>query len=366
LNKSGLELNFTVAAIADRYTIMRTGNFAPIESIELKTATSQQLIDLRNVGHYTQCVLRPQNSAKEFLSMPQHDTGNPTTLANCRLTGQLFGPAGQVQNSDHYSSAGIAAQSVNVSMNNVKHNNGTVLVNAADGKGIEYSASEVPTQNFVRSGSVNTDLAVRCWIPFSLFPHTLFQCNKDMYWNENLFLTITFANGSDWGFVCRQNAVVGNQLYNAAGPVLLRLPEDVSMDFTIAGSEILTSVPVLSSCVVHLAVEQDMAIAEAVKSRVMNTEQGIKFTTPFVRSYYANFANANKHTFQQRLTIADGRKLRHVYVCPFNGTQSGSLRFQNYNHGQLLWSDVRTLLNTKPHWIVTGKHKHDVIYGHQQ
>lgn len=348
LSKTALEFQVEIANDGTHQHFLRTGHLACIESIQLQTLDGQMLCDHRDVGYFTKLTMRPTNCIEEFETYPRHAL-EATSATTTYETGQFFAPA-RVPNENHYrvvnpdparavddykAAAALAASFYY----DADCNRGTVIPSALNGQTVTYSANTTaPVQEFVRNEAKGSDLALRCHMPLNMIPHSVFQVDKDVYFNTNLRLIIRFAHGVNWGFDANEVAQV-----NSTGAGVAITP--VRPDYT--GQSALAAAINVTNLRLQLALEATESLVDNVVNQVTNGT-GFQLTIPFVHSYSRQFTTAGSNSIIRNYSTIHGQRLRHVYVGVFNNTDSLNTRYMNYNHTSLLWSTIRTNIDSKP------------------
>lgn len=322
LARSQLFFNLTLATAAGNFQAAHNGFLAPIDGIVLSTASGVRLVEMNNLPEYTKIAWRPQTNFEDFVSYPCHqnstgaNAGLCTTVTVCAETGQLFNKT-----------RALAAANSDV--------NGAFHISAEDGKSVAAVDEDyVDVSNFVGQYAAGA-LALRVALPLKMIYGCLLAVDKDLYFGEQLRLTIRWNQGVKFGW--RQ----ANHLY----------------DVTAASLD-LAALPTLTSVALRVAVETNDAVAQGLKSRVMN--EGINMNIPFTYVYKAvGSATADvTNTVIRKLNRGHGAKLLRILAGIYSSSQAGALYCNNFNWATSAdgivapvppkWVSYRTMLDSKP------------------
>ena len=310
-------LNDTTAADDGRWNQAHNGFLAPIDGLTLSTADNVKLVEMNNLPEYTKMVWRPETDLQEFLSFPCH-SNSEVAVANVTEPGHLFHRI-RAANS-------IAdAASYRASSYHSSNENGTALAAAADG----YTA----VANYISSAAVMDHaaggaLAYRVQLPLKLIYGSLFAVDKDLYFGQQLRLTVRWNQGSKFGARLGANANLAT-----AAPL---------------ASADLNEAPSVTNVALRIAVETNEAVAAGIRTRVMT--QGININVPFTHSWKAVSSGVagSSDTVIRKFNRNHGAKLLRVICAIFGTKNTGKDYCSAYNVTSTKWSGYRTFLDSKP------------------
>ena len=200
---------------------------------------------------------------------------------------------------------------------------------SSSGAVTETSQISILEQRYLFGSSVlNTNLALSYQIALENLEHTILSVNKNLYFGENLILSITFnpLNSFAW---------YSSSVSDPNGTAVVAL----------AGS---TNVLNLS---LYLKVEQNPAIIRGFQEKLTSAE-GLSITCPYVYTSKVNTGpSSTTCSLNFRLNRGYGQRLLRVYSTLFNNSETFSLaldRCNEYNgsSGPAKLNNYRTLLNS--------------------
>lgn len=291
-----------------------SGFLACIDGIVLSTASGVRLVEMNNLAEYTKIAWRPQTNYEDFMSFPCH-SNSEATVALTTQPGQLFNRirAANANGSD----AAWAASSYHISTEA-----GTAEVAASD----DYSAV---ANMIVMTVTTNQDatgaLGVRVQLPLKMIYGSLLAVDKDLYFGEQLRLTVRWNQGAKWGYLSATSA---------------RSVAAASVD--------LTEVPTLTNVALRVAVEVNDAVAQGLKSKVMS--EGISLNIPFTYVYkgVSSATASDTTTLIRKINRGHGAKLLRVLAGIYANAQTGARYCNVYNLASSKWVSYRTMLDSKP------------------
>lgn len=305
--RSVLEFDYTMAGVASRLNIIHNGCLAEISSITLSTASGTRLVDSYFLPYQTKLCWRAETPLEDFLTMPVHSSdAKITTITDVKEPGHKFhrarllnsvaDDASILQGSTYYSAL----------------NGGAVVVGVDSYTGVS---------NHLGWSTVNQDFGVRVRLPLGMIYGTLFELDKDLYFGEQLRLTVRWSQTNDWGFRAATGAITSIEALAA---------------------------PTIANVKLRVAVETNDALANALVERVSRGE-GMNIKIPFTYGHRATTGGAaSASSIMRRLNRGHGERCLRVYAGVFNPTQSLSTMYHNYNVGKLLWSAWRPILDSRP------------------
>lgn len=368
INLARSYLNFNVlisdtnSNTASRWNHAHNGFLAPIDGIVLSTASGVKLVEMNNIPEYTKVAWRPQTNYEEFMTFPCH-SNNEATVALTTQPGQLFnrirapnagfvparGATGTLAKAivdaadvaalkaafAAYFGASAAAETSDAT--NAEYRNSSYHISAEDGTAqvaasddysavANYIATETKTAaNTVAPAQGAGALGVRVQLPLKMIYGSLLAVDKDLYFGEQLRLTIRWNQGAKFGFESATSV----------------------SSVAVASTDLLEN-PILSTVQLRVAVEVNDAVAQGIKSRVMN--EGISMNVPFTFAHKAvgDPQASGTATIIRKLNRGFGAKLLRVLVGVYSNVQSGARYCNNYNLSSAKWVSYRTLLDSRP------------------
>lgn len=350
-----VQLNDGAGTAADRWNHAHSGFLAAIDGIVLSTASGVRLVEMNNIPEYTKLAWRPQTNLEEFLTMPCH-SNSELAVENVTQPGQFFNRirANNVPNYSATANAALAAAAADAGVTTVTHvktalaafaaaygaagaaeyANGSYHISSEAGTaqvaaGDDYSAvanyiAQTATTN--AAGAAGTGrLSIRVQLPLKMIYGSLLAVDKDMYFNEQLRLTIRWNQAAKWGYL------------SAISPQ------------SVAGASVdLTEIPTISTVQLKVAVETNDAVAQGLISKVMS--EGVKLNIPFVamQKFVGSGANGQTDTVIRKFNRGNGAKLLRVLCGIFSNVQTGARYCNNYNYGSTKWSSYKTFLDSRP------------------
>ena len=156
-------------------------------------------------------------------------------------------------------------------------------------------------------------------IDLSAFKDTLLELNKNIYFGDNLVLTIN---------------------WNPANKFTFKTVGSTSANKIVAAAD-TAAAPTLSTLYLYVATETDPTIISQLVSSVNNGE--FSLITPFVYCQkYALGGNATSMSMQQRLNSSYGSTLLRAYFGAFHGTESNATV---YTHNDTYIVDYNTYMD---------------------
>lgn len=253
------------------YNWMYADGISHIRQLQLYTRSGLFLVDLNDVGNYTNMTLRRETKAEEMLTYDKVAGGSGyfEGLAPC----------------DSLDTANLRPG---------------------------YAVATGSTTSYLEPlymvvGGDNTDTPVMNYqIPLSRFKNTLLAIDKNMYFGgEMLYLRIVWNNPSKIYFNTTAN------------------------DGTRAGSAVGTGVAI-SNLMLYMAVEQNPVIEQELKAKV-NSGEGFNLLVPYVYQNKQTIQGSTQ-TITVKYNRAHGSKLLKIYWAPFNPAETN---FSAYDHSNL-------------------------------
>jgi hypothetical protein len=160
---------------------------------------------------------------------------------------------------------------------------------------------------------------------------SLFAVDKDLYFGEQLRLTIRWNNAAKWGW--ERTEAADNKFY---------------ADDTTASTD-LTTAPAITNAHLRVAVETNDAIASALVNRVAGNE-GLSINIPFVYSYRAAApaGTGSTNAVIRKLNRGHGSKCLRTYASLFSAFNAGTAYANNNNSSGIKLTAYRNYLDSKP------------------
>lgn len=325
LARSYLNFNYTIPALALNWHHAHSGFLAPIDGIVLSTASGVRLVEMNNLPEYTKIAWRPQTDYQEFLTFPCH-SNSEATVGAVTQPGQLFNRIRAA--SSKLDDAAYVASSFHVATNN-----GLEINAAANDQNVAAADDYNAVANYIASPTAETALAVRVQLPLKMIYGSLLAVDKDLYFGEQLRLTIRWNQGTKWGWTSATSSFEG----------------------TAATADLAAAqLPSLTTVQLRVAVEVNDAIAQGLKSKVMG--EGLNLNVPFTFVYKAvgSATASDVTTVIRKLNRGHGAKLLRVLAGLYTSSQTGNIYCNNYNYftaGGVVptkWLSYRTMLDSKP------------------
>lgn len=331
------ELLTTDTPAANKYMFFHSGFMAHIDGITLSTSSGVRLVEINDVPYYTKMVWRTQTSHDDFETFPKHDPLAPATVPTIVESGHLL----------HKTVGGAAA---GLLANPVTHFPSSV---AEFKTGSFVPANETATCNWVACDfpydapanycacSLNAQNAIRVRLPLKMFYGTLLALDKDLYFGEQLRLTIRWNLGKKMGWTITN----GTAPYGA---------QAAAADNATAADDFV-SAPTISGLNLRVAVENNDAVAQTIKSRVAG--EGITINMPYVYNWKGSTSGSGTDSFIRKLNRSHGIRLLRMISGVFGAVQTGPLytNMQNFTWSQPgppaygnKWSSYRDFIDSRP------------------
>jgi hypothetical protein len=329
LSRTYITLDLLVPANGvDQYTQVMD-DCLPLDSIQLKPAVGQLLIDLQNAQPYTKVCQMLSLSMKEY--MGRGPVYGDTAMGAAYPISQCSGcnPSWHPQ-----AAARVTQQFVSATPTSFPNDAGIVDLTAtpadADQKAYiadvlnasHLSGSDVEPfgpQHWVVSGA-NAAMTVRFRIPLGVYYGTLLAVDKSIDFGQNLQLTLNWKPLSQWGF----SGNVANLATNAAA----------NLTFTS-----LTNY--------YLYVAKDVSRhSQYISALVAPGGKGLRLIVPYLHYTTSNSSTAGAGQIcDVQLTNANGEFVKRVITIPCNNDNTRKLTANNFNVNSIKWSQVQSSLN---------------------
>ena len=327
LSRSFLEFNSVIpdTAPALNWLSFHNGFLAPIDGMILSTQGGVRLAELNNLPEYTTAVWRANTDLKDFMTFPCHST-NELTVATVKEAGQLFNRIRQAQVSPP-TADGIAGYSGSSYYINEA---ATALEAGSD----DYTAvaKHITADAKCAAGAGTGNVAMRVRFPLNMLYHSIFNLDKNLYFNEQLRLTVRFNQGSKWGFES--------------------VTATAAASFTAANSVDSSATPSISGVCLRLAVETNESIKASMVSRVRDGDGiSLRIPYPYVFKGTGSSSTAVVESFIRKVNRGNGDRLLRCYGLVLSASQVGR-RYCSPHNGTAVtptkWSNYRWYLDAKP------------------
>ena len=293
LAKSKLFFDITIPALGVTYPWIYADPLALIDRIQLSTRSGVSLVDIQGVNNFSTMVTPLMTSNTELY---QRSVGGLTHAGLTPVT--------------NYGTGSTATDSQQCPVQGIQMYNGLATQNyrfddvAATASSAEVSYSE---QRYL-FGNVTAGGA--CCLSYQLnlevLEHSILGLNKDLYFNENIVLSITFAPSSKFAWT-----------------TLVAVP--ATLPLAIANALQVTNLSL------YLMIETNTNIINGLRDKVLSPE-GFNILCPFVYSQKINSgASPSSSSIFQRFNRGHGRSILRTYWSLFNGLESANTTLDRSN-----------------------------------
>ena len=322
LSKSKLVFDISFPATSNagttaKYNICHADPLALFDRIQLYTRSGIQLVDLTSANNFSKMVTPYLTKSKE---LAQRSSGGLTVDATSNaFSGCVNTTASQL----------VPVQGIQPSLVS------TYAVNAiaTENQRPDGSAPHVPINEhrYLFAGAVGTDdpptltghLSLSYQLNLGIVYDTLLSINKDLYWDTNLILSITFAPHSKFAFTSNTLTMGGLLVANTAN---------------------CTSCTV-SNTSLFLAMETNQDIINQLRTKVQTTGMTLQIPYVYSQKYLSGAASTSSSLFQ-RFNSGMGQRLIRFYYSAFHNVETAMTAFDNSNRVAKL-TDIYTSLNNQ-------------------
>lgn len=320
LSRSFLEFNlvWSDAGNTTNYCHFHNGFLAAIDGMILSTQGNVRLAEVNNIPEYTTAIWRACTDLKDFMTFPCH-SNSELTVATVTEAGQYFNRIRAIQDltgDPAYAASGACINS----------EAGTSQEAGSD----DYTAvSRYVSAVVIGANNGTGNLAMRVRLPLNMIYHSIFNLDKNLYFNEQLRLTVRFNQGAKFGFLSATSA---------------RSVAAASTDFATA--------PAISGVCLRLAVETNESIKSSMVSRVRDGEGiSLRIPYPYVFKGTGSSSTGVVESFIRKVNRGNGDRLLRCYGLILSAAQTGA-RYCNSHNGTAVapikWSNYRWYLDSKP------------------
>ena len=310
LAKSKLYFDITIPVTATNTNFIYADPLSLIDRIQLSTRSGCSLVDIQGVNNFSSIVTPIMTPNTE---LTQRSLGGLNKVANVAcITVNSATPA---TDSQQFPIQGIQMSNLLYTDNH--------RFDSPDATLAKTSCSQV-SYNEQRYVFRSTSGTVSCYtyqLNLELLEHSLLSLNKDLYFNENIVLSITFAPASKFTWIGTSNFPAG------AG---------------VGACAVSVSVSNLS---LYLMVETNTNIIDGLRAKVLSPE-GFSLLCPYVYSQKINTGvNTSSSSIFQRFNRGHGKSILRTYWSLFNGTESQNTALDRSNVKNGKVSQYRSTIN---------------------
>lgn len=367
LSRSYLNMDVVIPAqAAGTYAKAHSGFLACIDAIMLSTAGNVKLLEINNIPEWTKLAWRPLTDYQKYMTHPCH-TPNIAAAADVPEAGQLFNRSrnlaapyaayATLASGTPYQDYPTPGNRQVTAVQDAAWVNGSFHISQEDGLDLtgaaQVSAGDYDAVcNYIGRTAINAPVAYRLRLPLNMIYGSLLALDKDLYFGEQLRLTIRFNAGRKFGYTSVAPAAeAGGAGFGGDNTVIANSAG--AGNVSIASVD-LTVVPVLSNVQLRVALETNEAVKMMVTQTVQNGS-GFKLNFPYLHSWKANTVAAaqNTNNFSRKLNRNHGAKCLRMIAGVFNAANTGARYCHAYNGtcanaGQTKWESYRTYLDSIP------------------
>ena len=328
LSKSYLQFDATFPAVNVNLSINSAfTDCLPLDSIQLQTASGQILANVQQAQVYSKIAQPLSLSLDEYNSRgPVYgDTGIGTGYPISQNMGcQPYKDDDNRTSTQLFPSRPSAAVIIDVTAGgdaaDIPSRN-TAAANHESGSDVLVNAPQTLISGAVDSGTAAGEsvLVIRFKIPFKAFSGTILAVDRDLYFGQNLQLSIYYKPIANFGF-------------STAG---------------VAGAASTAPVSLAFSNYFMWLQEDISENAMDIKAQVMSG--GLAMLCPYVESsQLTTTAAAGTYTISSPLTPGMGVALKRVITVPVNGANTTKRTANSFNVNGVKWTQVQSTLDGKP------------------
>ena len=293
LAKSKLFFDITIPALTLTYPWIYADPLALIDRIQLSTRSGVSLVDIQGVNNFSTMVTPLMTSNSELY---QRSVGGLTHAGLTPVT--TYGSTTASTDSQQCPVQGIQMYN-GLQTQNYRYDDTAGVASSAE---VSYSEQRYLFSNV----SVSTACCLSYQLNLELLEHSILSLNKELYFNENIILSITFAPTSKFAWTTL-TAVPANTPLSIALPLLV------------------------SNLSLYLMIETNTNIINGLRDKVLSPE-GFNILCPFVYSQKINTGNApSSSSIFQRFNRGHGRSILRTYWSLFHGTESANTTLDRTN-----------------------------------
>jgi len=190
------------------------------------------------------------------------------------------------------------------------------------GVDVSYTSPQVLTVGADDGGAGSGASGFNMALPLNAFPHTVMSLDRDIYYPEDLQLTMTFLPIVYWGF----------QMSSASAP-------------TNAAAATLGAIT-LSNFALYVAYDQDNMNKQELKNKVLT--EGMRLNIPYVNCFRDASPASTSYMTSYTFSRGHGKSLKRVYtaVAASSETLNNVCNMDNVNSSKI--TSLQTSINSKP------------------
>jgi hypothetical protein len=305
LAKSKLYFDISVPLVSSAYSWIYADPLALIDRIQLSTRSGTSLIDIQGVNNFSAVVSPIMTSNTELYQRSvgglTHAGVIPITVNGTIATDSQQCPLQGLQIFNGLQSA------------NYRYDDATAASSTAE---VAYSE-----QRYLFGSLISTIQCQSYQLNLDLVKHSILAINKDLFFNENIILSITFAPSNKFTWTTTSAF--------PAGTAILANPTSISV----------------SNLSLYLMIETNAAIIEGLRQKVLSPE-GFSLLCPFVYSQKVNSGtNSSSSSIFQRFNRGHGRSILRTYWSLFNGSETLNTALDRTNVANAKVSSYRSTIN---------------------
>ena len=287
LSKSTLCFDMAVAGPAANAPYLQVDGLTPISQLQFYNAGGIMLCDLSDVDVYTRVVTKPETKLEEFLNYPKFkelDNTTGTVYPSSRLLGRC---------------------------------NATTLAVRPDGTNHDLDYTECA---YVCGGEATGGFTIQCKIPLGQIKNTIFDIDKDIYFNEIMQLRIVWSTKARVGW------------------------EGTSETDPSDGAAALSSALTLSNIELFLAIEQNQGVINTIAALVSSGQYSL--IVPWTRTNKTAYTGGAQNVIN-RYDRSHGIRLSKIYHTVYNASAGKNLVHNNSNVSAAVTSNFYTMLDSE-------------------
>ena len=301
---------------SSKFNVIHADPLAMFDRIQLYTRSGIQLVDLTSANNFSKMVSPYITKISE---LQQRSTGgytiDPTANTIVAPITQAAAQLVPIQGIQSSNVAAVSSTAVNTGNQRPDGNCSNVLLSE-----FRYLFAGATGNNAVIATSTTGSVYLSYQLNLGIIYDTLLALNKDLYWDTNLILSLTFAPHSKFA--------------------------TQTSSLTLATA---TVTPCLSCTVnnmsLFLAMETNQDIINQLRNKVQTT--GMTLQIPYVYTQkYNSGGSATSSSLFQRFNSGMGQRIIKFYYSVLNGTETALTAFDNSNLTAKL-TDIYTSLNNQ-------------------
>ncbi len=189
----------------------------------------------------------------------------------------------------------------------IASNNLRLVQNTGSRSGAFKSDVAYDEMSYVVTGEANGFLNISVRIPLSMFSHTIFAMNKDLYVNEILEMKMIWKENQKFGFTSN----------NRTTP-------------NFGNTTIYNDIVAITKLSLFPAYQADRE-KELQMKQAIDAGQDLNYLFDWVWSAKLNIPASTTQTITQRYNISNGQRLKRIYTVPMNNIENKNTLYQHAN-----------------------------------